>query len=312
MNHLQQTANQSGTTTQPDVLLRILCSMDSSYQRSKWSFRASIGLAILSVLCLLWLYVSDHREMGAFFALILQVIAFHFKGKFIKSYRKGHEFEREALLNRGLGEHPCLDSEYKDERLKAREEAYKTYFFSSRAERGPRRLLEDIAECSYFTKNLAQKTYDKFVRRVTVAAYAIVGAVFLGLTLVFDHRLSARIRPYFCEIDPKMGIWVEVLFLALGFVTAGELALASRQYGYLAKKMRGVFEAAIHLLESGRPLKTSAALIVLLDYSALLMESPPILDNAYSRDRERLNRNWREGKGTSLQQIQPPTGEETF
>jgi hypothetical protein len=291
------------------LLLRLLCSMEWSYARSKVWLVLSVVCLLASVGLLAYYYLKGERELGALLALLFQLAAFWCKGRFLEYYRKGHEFESAALLNCCLGERPPLTLDLKDSkgRLDAKRQHYQNYFFSPRAELGPRKLLEDIAECAYFIKEIAKGTHALLNGLVILGAVVILAAICAGIVVHLNCPVPGIAR----VISEKnwAGTVVELAFLVLGFLAAGDLALMGSQYGYLARKVRHVYSAAIHELESAKPLHVMTAMTLLLEYSSLLMEAPPISSRIYRIKREELNRRWR-GIGESLAALPILEGEE--
>ena len=295
--------------TADDTLLRLLCSMDWAYARSKTWLAFSVGCLLASVVLLAYYYFNGQREMGALLALAFQLAAFWCKGRFVEYYRKGHAFEVAALLNSCLGEKPPLTLDLKDSRkqLDAKRSHYESYFFSPRAEPGPRKLLEDIAECAYFIKEVARGTHVILNGLVILGAVIILAAICVGIVAGLNCAAPGLAGPFSDREWARTA--VEVAFLSLGFIAAGDLALMGSQYGYLARKVRYVYGAAIQELESGKPLRVTTAMTLLLEYSSLLMETPPISSRIYKLKRQELNRRWRD-IGESLSVLPILEGEE--
>jgi hypothetical protein len=283
----------------PPRMNRLLCSMDQAYGLSKWYLLASLASALLGIVFLAVLYLMRLRLLGALSALALQCLAFFLKRKFQRQYRKGHEFERAAILLHSLDEPSDLETIYKDARLQRRSPQYAAYFHST-GKHGGRLLLEDLAECSFFTKHVAETTHLLFQLLVYAGTAVIVFAVFAAIV---EYR-----EPFFHPLprwsSETVNVAVEVAFLALAFIAAGDIAFASSQYGFLARKMKSVYLAASAALASGKD-DPSLALVLLLDYSCLLMEAPPIFVSG--RKREQLNRKWRE-EAAAFAEVQSSAG----
>ena len=320
MNNQPPGALAPATTVQPDTLhlLRLLCSMDQSYQSSKSSLWRSLLCWIVSCVLLCLCYYYTQRVLGAWLALVFLIIAFEYKGRFIKNYRKGQAFERAAMLFRGLRQtsDPSLELEYSEDWLLKKTNHYERYFFSKRPQ-GPRRILEDIAESSYFVKDIAECSHKFFWRAASRLAYSIIFAI-LGLLALYlnrnQHGFTSHLYRFLNTIVPpqRHKDILEAFLLVLSFITAGEFATLTRQYGYLARKMRHIYDLAVQHLESQTPPDEITAMNVLLEYSALLMESPPLLDRFYKRRKDKLNSSWQGGKGASLAAIPLRNGEKVL
>jgi hypothetical protein len=291
--------------------------MGQAYQSSWRALFKSLIYWIVSGFLLCFCYYRAQRVLGALLALIFLIIAFEYKGSFVKSYRKGQAFERAAMLFRGLGQtsDPGLEPEYSEDWLRKKSQHYQRYFFSTRPQ-GPRLLLEDIAESSYFVKDIARRTHDRLRWMATASAYSIIFSILFVITL-YLNRSQRGLTAYLYQIlnsavpPAKHKDVLEAFLLILGFIAAGELASLTRQYGYLSRKMRHVYDLAVHHLESQQAPDDATAKNVLLEYSALLMESPPLPDFFYSSRREELNYQWQCGKGLRLAEEPLRIGERT-
>lgn len=301
--------NANAAAANDPLLLRLLCSMEWAYGVSKRWLALSVVSLCVSVGLLAYYYFDNQREKGALLALVFQLAAFWCKGRFVEYYRKGHAFELAALLNCCLGEKPPLTLDLKDSkrRLDANRQHYQSYFYSRRVEEGPRKLVESIAECAYFIKEIAKGTHSLLNGLVMLGAVIILTAICVGIVAGLNCPGPALAGLFSNREWAKTA--VEVAFLALGFIAAGDLALMGSQYGYLARKVRHVYGAAIHELESAKPLRVTTAMTLLLEYSSLLMETPPISSLVYRNKRKELNRRWRE-IGESLAALPILDGEE--
>ncbi len=286
----ESAANNSGQ------LIDLLYSMDRAYRNSKYWLLFSLVSAVASVALLAILYLEGQRALAALVALALQSLAYGCKRKSIRWYRRGHELERAAILNHGLSEpHPCSVKKRPKE-----SEKYKTYFYSSRPRGGARRLIEDIAECSYFTKDIAD-TLHSFYFGLVVTGFALVILAFFGAVVLVLNILShSNIDATTLE---NYKTYAEVAFIALAFLGFGELAVVHFQYGLLEREMSQIYNEAEKYLQSPSPLKIRTGLSLLMTYSCALMDSPPLPKLFYRKNQSRLNQEWREDKGKELSEL---------
>lgn len=281
-----------------DQLISLLHGMNQAYRKSKYWLLASLVSAVASVALLVTFYLEGERALAALVALALQSLSYGCKRKSIRWYRRGHELERAAILNHGLGEEPESFASNKAIGEKERGK-YEEYFYSKR-HFGARRLIEDIAECSYFTRDIADALHGFYFGLVVTAFVVVIGAIFVAVVL-FLNLLSHLSIP--SEALETYKTYAEVAFLALAFLGFGELAVVYFQYGLLEKEMKNIYSLADSHLRSARPLKVRLGLSLLMTYSCALMDSPPLPKIFYQRSQGRLNQEWRDNKGRELSKL---------
>lgn len=220
---------------------------------------------------------------------------------FLREFAADHQglaedIRRMAMLQDGLAFQP---SPFTLARLQERigdckhdEPPYLGPYYDSQEAAGPRRLLENTAECAFFTGGNAR-------RMAKVLGAVCMGGIFAAMVAVVATIFFSGSAPVM-QVAAKTSLVIMAVF---GLDTYANAALA---FHSLAKNAESVLTACEHALEGSSTVKAAntAALALFADYNCAVVKAPPIPAWIYKRYQDRMNAAWRQRHPSAA--VMPP------
>ncbi|MBI3271439.1 MAG: hypothetical protein HYZ53_20785 [Planctomycetes bacterium] len=222
----------------------------------------------------------------AVYVLVAQIALFGLRMVASVHQEQAEDVRRMAMLQDGLGNQPSSitlarlqESIGKFEHL---EPSYLGPYYSSQKPQGPRRMLEIMAECAFFTGGIARR-----VVQVALAS-SVVGLVAVLLALVIIVLFGAA--------SAWTQVLAKVVILTVSFLAVGDFAASALAFKSLARSADAVLQGCDQALGDLPNTEASSLPILALfsAYTCAVGKAPPLPAFAYRRYQERLNDAWRD------------------
>jgi hypothetical protein len=255
--------------------------MRAEYVRAEKSLNIFLLLiTVLSALNIAALYVSSYV---AIFLLAVgvcaQAAAFFFRNKSEEHCRLGQRLRHFSILADGIG---FVPSQIVEAELASTIGVFDSSnshqeYYSSMKPKGPARLVELVAESSFFSSALAEKA-----ARLCFALVVLLAVLFLYV-LFF-----ATLREYDAA---QLRLVSQIALLAFSFLGAGELmwiALRLRDLRFGASKILTTCDGLLRLTF----ISVNEAHSIAAQYELVMSFAPVIFSGLYKRNRTQLTNAW--------------------
>lgn len=284
--------------------MNLIQAMQTEYSRCKcllycWALPISIGLFIAAVAGCFEVppVVTSLLAMVVF---VGQVSVFVLREFAADHQGLAEDIRRMATLQDGLALQPSpftlarLQEKIGD--CKHNEPPFLGPYYDSQEPAGPRRLLENTAECAFFTGGNARRMA-KLLAGICIGGF-LAALLALVATILFSGSA------------PVMQVAAKAALVVMAVFSLDNYANAALAFYSLAKNADGVLTACEHALEGSSTAKAAntAALALFADYNCAVVKAPPIPAWIYKRYQDRMNAAWKQRHPSAAIMV-PPTSQ---
>lgn len=229
---------------------------------SIWN-NATAAAALLAVACL-----------GQFSLFVLRILEDDY-------LRMAERLRRLAMLQDGIGRpvpaveaaviaaHLCLTSE----------QQIPQPYYSSHEPKGPRRLVDNVAECAFFTGNISQ------------FAWRLFAALSMGATAILVTSLLLLI--IFAVNGSLIALVAKTVLVGITFWMTEDVIQIARGYRNVASTCDRILHTCSQLLDQS-DISPEDAFFTLSEYDTAVSNAPPLPSRLYRSRAARLSEIWRE------------------
>ncbi len=271
--------------TQSTSSTKLVDAMYDVFKTSKTWFTLSLALAFtIYVLGVLSAIIVSPKLVNllAVGAVVVQMGSFLARLQSEKYYGFGEKIRRLNLLHDGLGAEvspleiaKIFESAGKTKFLKG---PASDRYFDSVSPKGPRRLIEHLGECAFWTSALAKRVMRIFF---ALSAFGFLTGIFGLMVLILGEGQDAHLSSFAKAVVPGLAFW-----------SAGDVTSTALKYLALTRDAGAVSEKADVLLSDSSKISERAAQNLMNEYNCALAASLPIPDAIHRRNQDLLNELW--------------------
>lgn len=253
----------------------------NEFAKSEHYFNLRVFVNILTGCLVVIVYFYQNSISLAVLLFVLPIVAFVLNEISIYHRKQASKLRRYSLLEDSLGYKPSdveiaqTNLDIKHDKVLAKE--IQNSYFGSKKSPGYARLLDNIAESAFFTKNLSAKYFWWLI--------IILGIIFTVVMTFMIFSLVSGLNTGLGKIIGKIGS-VVVLYLL-----AGDIAFMIIRYRYQLRECEIVLAKCDKLLKQ-YPLDISAVIELLVRYNCSADGALVIPEKLYLKHRESLNKSW--------------------
>jgi hypothetical protein len=201
----------------------------------------------------------------------------------------GERLRRLAMLQDGVGREPTpFEKAILPERVwKAAAGTVPNPYYSSQLPKGPKRLVDLTAECSFFTGRIAATSW------MALLVVSIGASCLLLLSLVLVAVLGTP--------QSRLEVIAKCLLIGITFWMTEDLIHMALGYRELSNSCERILQECFRLLSEESP-SLEDAYVALHEYDAAVAGGPPLLSGTYRRRNAELSNIWTEMRRSVITQ----------